>query len=295
MTSALNPIDPMVRFIGVLVAVSVGAGCRPALLTQQVDARRVAANLHLQFTKATEAANRAVMADTDEVSGRAADEARQALRAVERDVEQLRPILTSLGYSDELTFLNTFSQQLAEYRALDQEILPLAVENTNLKAQQLSFGPAREAADAFRASLEAAARVSTSKESCSAGALAAKAGAALFEIQVLYAPHIAEAEDAAMTRMEQRMAALETAAQNALDELKGQLGTSARPQLTVATAALQRFKDVNREVVTLSRRNSEVRSLALALGRKRIVTAVADDQLRALEEALAKHAFTATR
>jgi hypothetical protein len=59
--------------------------------------------------------------------------------------------------------------------------------------------------------------------------------------------------------------------------------------------ALERCRGVNREIVTLSRRNSDVRSLALSLGRKRMVTAVADDQRRAFDEALAKHAFTGTR
>ena len=52
---------------------------------------------------------------------------------------------------------------------------------------------------------------------------------------------------------------------------------------------------INDEIVTLSRRNSNVRSLALSLGRKRMVTAECEDDLRALEEALAKHEFTATR
>jgi hypothetical protein len=65
--------------------------------------------------------------------------------------------------------------------------------------------------------------------------------------------------------------------------------------MSAATEALDRFEKINAELVTLSRRNSNVRSLALSLGRKRTVTALCDDQLRALEEALAKHAFSATR
>jgi hypothetical protein len=274
---------------------SMSAACRPAVLTQQVEARRIAADLHLQFAKAADAANRAVLTDADEDSATAARDAQDAAQAVEADLKELRPVLESLGYAEELRYLDAFTERFKEYRKLDEEILPLAVENSNLKAQRLSFGPAREAADAFRAAVEAAARTSTPNESCSANALAARAGAALFEIQVLHAPHIAEAEDAAMTRMEQRMTALETAAQKALDELKGRLGTNAGPQLVAAAASLERFKDVNRQIVALSRRNSEVRSLALSLGRKRVVTAVADDQLRALEGALAKHAFTGTR
>lgn len=285
----------IVRVTAFLLAASAAAACRPAVLTQQVEARRIAADLHLQFTKAADAANRAVLTDADEDSATAAREAQDATQAVEADLKELRPVLESLGYAAELRYLDAFTERFNEYRKLDEEILPLAVENSNLKAQRLSFGPAREAADAFRASLEAAARSPASNESCCADALVARAGAALFEIQVLHAPHIAEAEDAAMTRMEQRMTALETTAQKALDELKGRLGTNAGPQLAAAAASLERFKDVNRQIVVLSRRNSEVRSLALSLGRKRMVTAVADDQLRALEEALAKHAFTGTR
>jgi hypothetical protein len=118
---------------------------------------------------------------------------------------------------------------------------------------------------------------------------------ALLEIQGLHAPHIAEADDAAMTRMEAQMAAAAGTVRKTLDELKRLTGAKASAQLTAVVAAFDRFEDTNREILTLSRRNSEVRSLALALGRKRTVTAIADAQLRGLEEALAKHAFTGTR
>ena len=90
------------------------------------------------------------------------------------------------------------------------------------------------------------------------------------------------------------MAASEAAARKALDTLKGLLPPAAGPQLAAAAAALDRFKAINAELVTLSRRNSNVRSLALSLGRKRTVTAECDDTLHALEEALSKHDFTAT-
>jgi hypothetical protein len=282
-------------FVAVIALSVASMACRPAILTQQVDARRVAADLHLQFTKAADAANRAVMADADEASATAAREAEYAARAVERDLNELRPLLELLGYRDELRFLGTFEERFAEYRKLDEEILPLAVENSNLKAQRLSFGPAREAAAEFRQALDAAVRAAASANLCCADALAARAVVALLEIQVLHAPHIAEAEDAAMTRMEAQMAAAAGTVRKALDEFKVVTGATASAQLTAAIAAFDRFEETNREILALSRRNSEVRSLALSLGRKRMVTAVADDQLRGLEEALAKHAFTGTR
>ena len=285
----------MLRLLLMITTLTVLAACRPAVLTQQVEARRVASDLHVQFTKAADAANRAVMADADDVSATAAQEARNATQAVDRDLRELRSLLESLGYADELRFLATFEERFVEYRKLDEEILPLAVENSNLKAQRLSFGPAREAAAQFRQSLDAAVRAAASANVCCADALAARAVVALMEIQVLHAPHIAEAEDAAMTRMEGQMAAAAGRVRKALDDLKGLIGATASAQLTAAIAAFDRFEETNRQILALSRRNSEVRSLALALGRKRTVTAIADDQLRGLEEALAKHAFTGTR
>ena len=171
----------------------------------------------------------------------------------------------------------------------------MAAENTNLKAQRLSFGPAREAADAFRVALDAAARLAASAETARVEVLVREAHAALLTILVIHAPHIAEADDSAMTRMEAEMAASEAVARKAVEALKGLLPASAAPQLRSASAALDRFMKINAEIIALSRRNSNVRSLALSLGRKRTVTALCQDHLRALEESLAKHEFAATR
>ena len=91
--------------------------------------------------------------------------------------------------------LEEFGRRFAEYRALDRSILELAVENTNLKAQRLSFGPAQEAADAFREALEAVAPSQPAKGQWRVKALVATAVAAVREIQVLQAPHIAEADE----------------------------------------------------------------------------------------------------
>lgn len=96
-----------------------------------------------------------------------------------------------------------------------------------------------------------------------------------------------------MTRMEQRMKASEGAARRALETLTSLV--QSRPQLTAATAALDRFMAVNAEIVMLSRRNSNVRSLALSLGQKRTLTARCEETLLALQEALATRGFVGTR
>jgi hypothetical protein len=283
-------------FVALSVVTTAGCGSGPRLvLTEQVEARRLGSSLRVQLTRAADASNRAVMAVTDEASSAAAREAEQATQAVERDVEALARILQALAYRDDIRQLEAFKTCFVGYRALDANILPLAVENTNIKAQRLSFGPARDAANAFRQSLEAARRPIAAKDRCCVDGLVAKAAAAVLDVQVIQARHIAESDDAVMSQMEAEMSAFEAAARNAVDTLKGLLPPAAAPQLAAAAAALERFKSINAELVKLSRRNSNVRSLALSLGRKRTVTAECDDILKGLEETLAKHDFTATR
>jgi hypothetical protein len=286
------------RFLTALVlafcASAVACGGTGNRLTQIVEARRLASELHVQFTKAADAANVAVMADTDEASAAAAGQAGEAARAATHALRELEPILRSLGYEEERRHLETFGARFDEYKKLDAEILPLAVENTNLKAQRLSFGQAREAYDAFRRALESAVRAGGAQEP-HLEALAAGVRVAVLEIRVLQAPHIAESEDEAMSRLEEQMKAAEAEARAALAQLNALTAPAARPGLAAATAALDRFMGINAEIVTLSRRNSNVRSLALSLGRKRRVVADCDDQLRALEDALATHPFPATR
>ena len=243
-----------------LVALAL-AGCAGDLKTsleQLVEARRLAADLLVQFTKVVESGDRAVMADTDEASIASSRETEQTTQLVQRDADALKPVLAGLGYSQEARLLEDFQQRFSEFRALDTTILGLAVENTNLKAQRLSFGSAQQAADAFRDALEPITRSVPAQAPWRAAALAATAVAAVREIQVLQAPHIAEPEDAVMASLEQRMMTAEAGARAALEEMAGLLPSEVRPRLSAATAALDRFMSANAEIIRLSRRNSNV-------------------------------------
>ena len=283
--------------IAVTIVVAATAGCTNPPVTaleRMSEANRLTADLLVQFTRAGDAANRAVMADTDDTSVAFAREAEQATQAVQKDIDALGPILTGLQFSNESHVLEEFGRRFAEYRTLDGSILELAVENTNLKAQRLSFGPAQAEADSFRDSLKAV-RPAAAENTARVEALAATAVADVREIQVLQAPHIAESDDSAMARLENRMAAAEAAARGALAMLRSLAGPASRPQLVAATAALDRFMGLNAQIMALSRRNTNVRSLALSLGQKRMLIATCEESLRALQDALAKRGFSATR
>ena len=107
-----------------------------------------------------------------------------------------------------------------------------------------------------------------------------------------------------MTRMEAAMTLSQDAARKALESLTRLAPGGAAALLAGASAALDKLIAANpgrccnaatNASSTLSRRNSNVRSLALSLGKKRAVTAECDELLQALEDSLAKHHYAATR
>jgi hypothetical protein len=280
----------------ILMALALaGAGCDVNKALQQLsEARHLAADLDVQFSKATSASNRAVMADTDEASVAFAREAEQAKAAIPEDAEALRPILLARGYSEEARLLQEFGQQFDAYQALDRTILELAVENTNLKAQRLSFGPAQQEADAFRDALEAVAPADTAN-AWRVRAQIAIAVAGVREIQALQAPHIADLDDAVMTRLERRMASAEAAARAALESLRSLAQPGSRAKVADAAGALDRFMAVHAQVMALSRRNTNARSLVLSLDQKAPLVKACEESLRQLRESLAKHGYTSSR
>jgi hypothetical protein len=279
-----------------LVLTSTTAGCsRDSALHELGEAQRLSADLLVQFTKGNDAANRAVMADTDDASAMFAREAEQAVQGVQRNADALKPLLLDLGYAEESRLLEDFGRRFDEYRQLDRTILALAVENTNLKAQRLSFEAAQDSADAFGAAVEAAVPSSDAPNQWRIRALAMTAVADLREIQVLQARHIAQGDEAVMARLEQRMGAAERGVRGALDALKSAVNQSAASRIDAATASFDVFMKINAEIVPLSRRNSNVRSLALTLGEKGKLTNACEATLRQLRDALTKRTLGGTR
>ena len=280
----------VVAILVAAAAATVGCGDVNTALAKLSEARHAAADLEVDFTRATDAANRAVMADTDEASVKYAQEANAAKQAVHSRLGTLRPLLGELGYTDEGQILQQFERHFSEYEQLDLKILELAVENTNLKAQRLSFTEGQAAADAFRdalGSLDAGPGPDVWRRK----ATAANAVAAILDIQALQAPHIADPEDAAMTKIEARMKADETAIRDALAALASLADPRSRATLDAASAALERFMRVNAQIVGLSRRNTNVRSLALSLNEKQQLIPPCQRDLKQLRSALDRHGY----
>jgi hypothetical protein len=280
------------------LAALAASGCRRGLdvaLSQQIEAQRLAADMRVQLYGSAEAVQRAIMADADESASAFASEAQRASTALVADLDAIAPIVAAIGAKDETRMVEDVRAAFGRLSDLDRTLLGLAVENTNVKAQRLSFGPASAAADALRDHLEVAVRAAPPAKALRAQLLAARAQLGTREIQALQAPHIAEADDAVMTQLEQRMAVSESSTRASLDELSSWLGSAGAAELAAAREQLDRFAQIHRDILALSRQNTEVRSLSSALGERRELAATCDAALVALQSELAKHGFRATR
>lgn len=256
------------------------------------EARRLTATLQAEFAAAVSAADRAVVSTTSETSAREARTAAATRETLKHSVAELKQLLAALEFSDESRLLKDFADKFAGYEALDRSILTLALEKTNTKATHLAFGSGREAAQTCKQALKQIADKASGGSAWQTRALVAQANAGLSEIQALEPRHIAEPNDQAMTGMEAEM---QTAAASAREALAGLAMIVGKDKVAPVAAELARFVEINSEIVALSRRNSDVRSLEMTLGQKRALVAACQESLGALAASLRERVIRPTR
>jgi hypothetical protein len=242
-----------------------------------------------------EAEKSAVMADTDEASQTFAAQSTQAAHNVEKARQELEPLLDSAP--QEVQLFHEFSRCWEQLQAIDREVLSLAVQNTNLKALRLSFGPGADALQRLETALTRLIEAgSSSPNAVGITRHVTQAVIGMLHVYALHSPHIAESSATRMDEMEADMKNLETQVADALQSLQELVDESGQPFLDAARAAYKDFQTTHAEIVTLSRQNSNVRSFALSLGQKRKTTAQCQDVLAALEDIVKQSmAFRATR
>jgi hypothetical protein len=253
----------------VLVLLLPGCDREPALVRQARKTEAIGA-LGRAFLKSVEAEKSAVLATTDEASERFAGESRQAAAEVERLTRVLEGLVAQDGRSAEAEGLRAFAAAWRAVAAIDAQLLPLAVANTNLKAAHLSTHAGAAALERLLGDLQA--REASARDPARLRALSRAAVAAL-TIQTLHAPHIAAAADAEMTALEGRIVALEAVVDGTL---------AAEPAAEDARAAWAEYRAATVEVLRLSRENTNVRSFALSVHEKRDASLACEAALQAL-------------
>jgi hypothetical protein len=243
--------------------------------------------MELALARASEAEKSAVLATTDIDAQRFADEARTATREVESERAELEALSSKSGTGRERDLLGKFSGFFTDLKRVDDQVLGLAVKDTNLKAYALAFGPAMERATEMEGALDrVAAKGTGSPDAREFLRLALGAKVAVLQIQAMLPPHIAEESDAKMDEMEASMKMSESAAQEDLDGLAALPKMKADPDLERAISAFARYGELKKKILALSRENTNVRSLALSLNEKRKAMTVCLDALASLKSVI---------
>jgi hypothetical protein len=251
---------------------------------QRVD---LVERIQLDVASASEAEKSAVLAITDQDSQTFADQARAAAVKVEQERSELGELLTRGGTQGERELLAQFTEAFAEFLRVDNELLALAVKNTNLKAYSLAFGPAADALKVMNTALAHLIEANAdSPEAKSVMLLAFGAQTSALRLQTLLPPHIAEENDKKMDELETLMATEDAQVHKSLDGLAALPKFSNNPELATAAAHYAEFSRIKTQILALSRENTNVRSLSISLHQKRKVMRVCQAALADLQRAI---------
>ena len=256
----------------------------------------ITSRMRINLLKSVELEKSAFMAITDEESRTFADQSRMTADTVERDYQELKGLIDKEGTGEEAKLLKEYSDCWKNFREIDEELLRLSVENTNIKAASLSQTIGAQTIGRFERALAQLTEIqSSSAKEARISKLAYRAVTAALMIYTLQAPHINEAKDAKMDEIESVMKAKEKAVRSAFADLSRIVDGRGRTFLDTASSAFEEFMKVNSEVVRLSRINSNIKSLELSLGRKRKVATQCEETLNALQGVIQDRTFKATR
>jgi hypothetical protein len=246
---------------------------------------KIISQMRIDLLKSADLAKGAVMAITDEESLDLAGQSRKSADEVEHNYHELEGLISATKIDNELRLLKDFSDNWKNLRVIDKELLSLAVENTNIKAANLSYTEAAQAIAKFERFLsELIAIPNSDAEGTQVAKLAYQAITAAFMIYSLEAPHINEAQDEKMDELEKIMGRNEKTVRDALRNISGLTDQKGRPIFNNALSAFEKFMEIHKEVLRLSRANTNIKSLQLSLGQKRKVTAQCEEILKTLQD-----------
>jgi hypothetical protein len=264
-----------------LVLLVTGCSSEPEMVRETRKVHLIDA-IRETFLESVEAEKSAVLATTDEESKAFAGQSEQSTARINRLRGELDALIVADGRKTEIEKLHAFEAVWADVEQVDRRLLALAVANTNLKAARLSASKGAAALDRF---VDELGEIMRGTDSAAMIRTLAGASIAALRIQPLLLVHIPSADDAEMTRIEDRMQALSDEVERDLDALRK--GGRAQPQqLAAATQAWTDYQGILKEVLRLSRENTNVMSFDVSVHEKRQVMKECLKALSALRKAV---------
>jgi hypothetical protein len=261
-----------------------------------LEKKKILSQMRIDLLKSVEMEKNAVMAHTDRESIDFANQSRAASATVDHDLSILRSLVDTISSQDERKLMDEFSTCWTEFGQLDQVILELAVENTNLKAATLSREKGAETIRKFEQALEHLVQVSASTQNESRIAEpVSRALIAGLKLYNLHSAHIAEATDEKMDQIEAQMKTEENKVADSFATLSDIVGAESQGAVSQVKTAFAEFAEVTAKVIQLSRINSNIKSMELSFGKKRRIAAQCDAVLAAFQETVHNKTYKATK
>jgi uncharacterized protein YqiB (DUF1249 family) len=113
-------------------------------------------------------------------------------------------------------------------------------------------------------------------------------------MQILLLPHIAEASDQKMDEFEVQLATLDRKVRENLAALSALLVESDKSNIETTISRYAEFEELKSRIIELSRQNTDLRAVAIALKEKRQAMLACQDALVALEHAIRTKPITST-
>jgi succinate dehydrogenase flavin-adding protein (antitoxin of CptAB toxin-antitoxin module) len=243
--------------------------------------------MRLVLASASEAEKSAVLAITDQDSQTFAGHARTSAAEAEQARLELGELLKTGSTKVEKDLFNQFSELFAEFQRIDNDLLALAVKNTNIKAYSLAFGPATAALNEMNAALSRLIALNAgSKKEKQLMFLAYGTEISGLKLQTLIPPHIAEESEQKMDELEALMAKEDKQIRRNLNELTALWNLNKKANLATAVSSYDRFNKIITQILALSRENTNIKSLAISLNQKRKVMLLCQDVLNKLQKAI---------
>ncbi len=253
--------------------------------------------MRVSLAAASEAQNSAVMSAGEQDSKKFAEEARLATAALDGEQTELEKLLKDHPGPHEAVLMDRVSQSLQVFRQIDEQLLDLAVQNSNRKAFSLAFGPAMKLLTEMDEPLSRIVANDSglpSDKRVQVVQLASEVRVGILRMQVLMLPHIAEASDQKMDEFERQLSAVDQKIRENLSELRGLLPESDQSNIEKTTSHYTEFELLKSQIITLSRRNTDLRAVGIALTEKRKAMLACQDALVALERAIRAEPITSS-
>lgn len=271
------------------LAVVVSRDDRDPYAQVQMRTKRIAIVNDMRFAlaAASEEQNCAVMSVNEQASKTFIERAAAELDSFKRSRLELDKVIPNRIDENEVKLLTQVDAAFEEYQSISEQLSTLALNSSNRKAYALAFGPANELVQAFDRECErivAMQEGSQSNESGETRRILQNLRLSTMRIQVRLMPHIAEPNDQKMDEFERLIAAEDRGIEEGLAELRRLVNPP--DEIAMIQSLYEQFKGVEEKIIRLSRENSNIRSVDLALNEKRRSMFACEEALASLERTI---------